>query len=233
MCYEARVTPLDPAETARLVARVIAREPDAVRELVKAVGPVVHGRVAKALMRRRSTRDQRRDVAQEVDDLSQEVFLALFDDDARALRAWDPARGPLGAFVALIADHQVFSIFRSGKRRPWSDDIDVLADPEAIDSAAKSPEARVATKEALDNLLDRLRAELTPKGFELFTRLYVEEQSVETVCADLGMTVDAIYAWRSRLAKVVRGIAARDSGGEEMSDLAGKVRTSSAAGQSP
>lgn len=233
VCYERAVSAVSPAPTAELVARAIARDPEAVRALVKSVGPVVHGRVAKALMRRKSTRDQRRDVAQEVGDLSQEVFLALFDDDARALRAWNPERGPLGAFVALIADHQVFSIFRSGKRRPWSDDIDVIAEPEAVEADAKNPETRAASKEALDNLLDRLRAELTPKGFDLFTRLYIEEQSVETVCADLGMTVDAVYAWRSRLSKVVRGIAARETDGEEMSDSGGKMRTSSVAGQSP
>jgi RNA polymerase sigma-70 factor (ECF subfamily) len=215
-----------------LVARAVARDPQAVRALVKGVGPVIHGRVAKALMRRRGGRGQRRDIAQEVQDLSQEVFLALFDDDARALRAWNPERGPLGAFVALIADHQVFSIFRSGRRRPWSDDIDILAEPEAIEADAKNPEARAASKEALDNLLARLRAELTPRGFDLFTRLYVEEQPVETVCSDLGMTADAVYAWRSRLSKLVRGMAAETNDGE-MSEVASKGRTSPVAGQSP
>jgi len=217
---------------AALVARAVARDAEAVRALVKCVGPVVHGRVAKALMRRRGPRGQRRDIAQEVEDLSQEVFLALFDDDARALRAWNPERGPLGGFVALIADHQVFSIFRSGRRRPWSDDIDVLAEPDATEAEANSPETRVASKQALDTLLDRLRAELSPRGFDLFMRLYVEEQAVETVSAELGMTADAIYAWRSRLSKVVRGMAA-EMNGEEMSEIEGKARTSSVASQSP
>jgi RNA polymerase sigma-70 factor (ECF subfamily) len=127
----------------------------------------------------------------------------------------------------------VFSIFRSGKRRPWSDDIDLLAEPDAIEADAKNPETRVASMEVLDKILDRLRAELTPKGFDLFKRLYVEEQPVETVCADLGMTADAVYAWRSRLSKVVRRIAAQDEHGGEMSDLDGKMRTPSVAGQSP
>jgi RNA polymerase sigma-70 factor (ECF subfamily) len=228
VCYDRAVN--DP--NADLVARAIARDPEAVRALVKSVGPVVHGRVAKALMRRRGARGQRRDIAQEIEDLAQEVFLALFDDDARALRAWDPQRGPLGGFVALLTDHQVFSIFRSGRRRPWSDDLDVVAEPDAPASDRNNPERRVASKQALDALLDRLRAELTPKGFDLFTRLYVEEQAVETVCADLGMTADAIYAWRSRLAKVVRTMASTMNS-EEMSEATAPVRTSSVAGQSP
>lgn len=197
-----------PDPTEDLVARAIARDPDAVRALVRAVGPVVQGRVAKALARRRSTQKQRRDVAQEIEDLAQEVFLALFDDDAKALRAWDPARAPLGAFVALVADHQVFSIFRSGKRRPWSDDVDVLPDPEPSEADARSPEVRVASKQALETLLDFLRGELTPKGFDLFVRLYVHDQPVDAVCRELAMSPEAVYAWRSRLAKLVREHAA-------------------------
>ncbi len=220
---------VDP--NAELVQRAIAREPEAVRAFVKSISPVVHGRIAKALMRRRGPAGQRRDTAQEVEDLAQEVFLALFDNGARALRAWDPDRAPLGAFVALIADHQVYSIFRSGKRRPWSDDIDILTAPEAAAPSASNPETRAASKQALDALLDRLRADLSVKGFELFTRLFVDEQSVETVSAELGMSADAIYAWRSRLSKVVKNLATQASAAE-MSEAAGLPRTPSV-GQSP
>jgi RNA polymerase sigma-70 factor (ECF subfamily) len=211
---------------AELVQRAIDRDPAAVHQLVTALSPVVQGRIAKALMRRRGPHGQRRDVAQEVEDLTQEVFLALFDHGGRALRAWDPKRSPLGAFVALIADHQVFSIFRSGKRRPWTDDIDILHAPDTtIASTANDPEARVASKQALDSLLDRLRADLSVRGFELFTRLFVEEQSVETVSAELGMSADAIYAWRSRLAKVVKTLSAEPDA-FEMSETAARMRTS-------
>jgi RNA polymerase sigma factor (sigma-70 family) len=210
---------------AELVKRAIEREPEAVRQLVKSLSPVVHGRIAKALMRRRGPAGQRRDVAQEVEDLAQEVFLALFDHGGRALRAWDPQRGPLGAFVALITDHQVFSIFRSGKRRPWTDDIDILTAPDTPASEAHNPETRTASKQALDSLLDRLRADLSVRGFELFTRLFVEEQSVEVVSAELGMSADAIYAWRSRLSKVVKAMAAQGTS-DEMSEAASPTRTS-------
>ena len=218
--------------TRELVAGAIARRPAAVRELVHVLGPVVHGRVRKALARRRGGSTKGRDVAQEAEDLAQEVFVALFDDDAKALRAWDPERSPLGAFVALLTDHQVFSIFRSGKRRPWSDDLDVVAEPEAGEHGGDSPERRVSSREQLDALLDRMRAELTPKGFDLFARLYVQEQEVELVCQELGMKPDAVYAWRSRLAKLVRRFAA-EMDGDAVSELAAPPRTSSVEGKSP
>lgn len=175
------------------------------RALVLAVGPIVHGRVAKALLRRRGP--DRRDIDQEIEDLVQEVFLALFDDGAKILRAWHPGRGPLGGFVALIADHQVSSIFRSGRRRPWSDELELLADPDAADDDTPVPEAWVASRQELATILEGVRAAVTPKGWDMFIRLYVENQPVEVVSKELSLGQDAIYAWRARLAKVARRIA--------------------------
>ncbi|MDB5220374.1 MAG: polymerase, sigma-24 subunit, subfamily [Myxococcaceae bacterium] len=180
MCYDARVDP-----NAELVKRAIVREPDGVHAFVRNVSPVVYGRIADALLRRSGPAATQ----EEVEHLAQEVFLALFDNGGRALRAWKPQHAPLGAFVALVADHEIYSIFRGGKRRPWTDDIDILTTPEVASS--------------IEALLDRLRADLSAKGLDLFTRLYVDEQSVAKVSADLGMSADAIDAWRRRLAKAV------------------------------
>ena len=163
-----------------------------------------------------------------------EAFTALFADGARALRAWRPERGPLGAFCALVADHQVYSIFRSGKRRPWSDELVYSDELDATEADARSPEARVASREAFAALWDRLRAELTPKGLDLFQRLFVEEESVETVCTATGLTTDAVYAWRSRLAKLVRKLAAEmEMENDTMSNPETGRRTSSVEESAP
>jgi RNA polymerase sigma-70 factor (ECF subfamily) len=191
-------------------ARALGREPDAVRSLIAAVAPVVQARVARAVLRQRSTRAQGRDVREEVRDLSQEVFAALFDDDARALRAWRPSGGlSLANYVGLIAEHQVANVFRSGKRRPWTDSpmVDEDVDAFALESGSVSADRRVASRELYERLLDRLRAELSPRGLELFHALIVQEQPVDDVCAQTGLTTDAVYAWRSRLAKLVRKLA--------------------------
>ena len=213
-----------------VVARAIDRDPEAVRALIDAVSPVIEGRVARALHRRSGGRG--RNVAQEVEDLTQEVFAAQFADDARALRAWREDRGPLGAFCALVADHQVYSIFRSGKRRPWSEDLVVTDVIEATEPEERSPEARVASREAFATLWDRLRAALTPKGLDLFQRLFVEEESVEAVCQATGLSTDAVYAWRSRLAKVARKLAS-ELDPEGMSNPDAPRRTSSVEGSAP
>src|SRR5436190_15026432 len=61
------------------------------RKLLGALYPVVQARVARVLWRARRAAD--RNVQQEVEDMTQDVFRALFDVGGRALQAWDPARG--------------------------------------------------------------------------------------------------------------------------------------------
>lgn len=190
-----------------IVERAIAREPEAVRTLVGLLRPTIQSRVARALLRSLRGRTRGRSAAQEVEDMTQEVFLSLFDDDAKALRAWNPERLPLRAFVGMLAEHQVASIMRSGRRRPWREEDEGAVEPDTVSTVASEPESIVASNELLSTLLARMRAELSPKGLELFQALVVDEQAVEDVCAAHGMTRDAVYAWRSRLTKVVRKIA--------------------------
>lgn len=194
-------------EDVRIVEEAVKGDRAATRLLVRTLLPVIQVRVARALVRRRG--DPTRDVRSEVEDFSQEVFASLFADDARLLRAWDPTRGlSLVNFCGLIAERETISRLRSGKRSPFTEtatDFDAL---EREAGPAPDAEVRVSSREQLALLSDRLREELTPKGLELFFRLIVEEEAVESVCASTGMTPDAVYAWRSRLGKLVRKLIA-------------------------
>lgn len=215
------------AGDAELVTRALAREPAALRALVDRVLPVVHARVARALVRR--GRAEGRDLRQEVEDLSQEVFVALFADGGRALRAWDGARGlSLPNFVGLLAEREVASVLRSGRRSPFTESPTELEDLEAAVPPTAGPEPAFASRELLDAILGRVREALTPKGLELFERLIVDEEPVEAVCAATGMTADAVYAWRSRLGKLVRKATAEVQA-ERSSDPGGSRRTPPAA----
>jgi DNA-directed RNA polymerase specialized sigma24 family protein len=186
--------------------------------LIAQLVPIVEARVARVLVRRRG--GSGRDARQEVEDLAQEVFLVLFDDGARILRAWDPTRGlSLDNFVGLVAERQAASILRSGRRSPWTDAPAEDAELEgAQEPAPPEGEVRLISREALDQVVDRLRETLTPRGLELFFRLIVEEEPVENVCRTTGMSPDAVYAWRSRLAKQVRKIA------QELSEASSSAR---------
>jgi RNA polymerase sigma-70 factor (ECF subfamily) len=193
-------------DDAELVRRAIAGDRGQTRALLDRLVPVVQARAARLLLR--SARGASRDARQEIEDLVQEIFVALFENHARVLRAWDPKRGlSLHNFVGLVAEREVASILRSGKRSPWKEEATELADLEGALESTAAPDLGVASRELLDRIVERVREELSPRGLELFFRLVVEEEPVESVCSAYGMTADAVYAWRSRLAKLVRQIA--------------------------
>jgi DNA-directed RNA polymerase specialized sigma24 family protein len=189
-----------------LLDKALAGDAAATRELVALLIPVVQARVARTLLRRRA--GSGRDARQEVEDLAQDVFIALFADGGKVLRAWDVSRGlSLASFCGLIAEREAASILRSGRRSPWTEAATELDDLEKSLAEVPDVEVRVSSREQLVRLLDRLRESLSPRGLELFHRLVIEEESVEAVCASTGMTSDAVYAWKSRIGKVVRKLA--------------------------
>jgi RNA polymerase sigma-70 factor (ECF subfamily) len=194
------------ADERALLDRALTGDAAATRALVASVLPVVQVRVARVLARRRARSG--RDVRQEVEDLAQEVFAALFEHEGRVLRAWDPGRGlSLASFCGLIAEREAASILRSGRRSPWTEDATEQEDLERDAGAVPDAEVHVASREQLDQLVTRLREELSPRGLEMFQRLIVDEESVESVCASTGMSADAVYAWRSRVGKLARKLA--------------------------
>jgi RNA polymerase sigma-70 factor (ECF subfamily) len=193
------------SDARELVHAVIRGEPSAVRTLVAELLPVVRVRVARTLYRYRK-HARRRTLEQEADDLTQEVFAVLFERNAHVLASWDPARGlSLIGFVGLVSDRTAGAILRSGARTPWREDP---VEGEALDREDPSPSAdvRIASRDLAERLYEALRSELSPLGFRMFSALFVDQTDVDEICRDLGMRPDAVYAWRSRLTKIIREI---------------------------
>lgn len=206
------------------VRRALAGDRAALDALVRALTPIIQARVVRGLARWRRLASGR-DARQEIGDMTQDVFAALFAHDGRALRAWAPERGlSLANFVGLVAERHVASMLRSGRRNPWRDI------PEERDRLDEEPEGAplpadvVGSRQELERLLDRLRESLSPRGLELFHRLYVREEPVDEVGAALAMTREAIYAWRSRVTKLLATLAA-EMAEDAASDRAGSRRT--------
>ena len=212
-CYH---TSLDSSRTQRRVSdltsedirRALGGDDATLKHLVHELTPVIQGRVARALFRRQGLA-RGRDVRQEVEDLTQEVFVALFDNEGKALRGWDPERGlSLKNYVGLIAGQRVIDIMRVGRRNPWKEDPTLAESMERSRSGQGNLEQQVASKELLLQLLDRLRSELSPLGLQIFNLLLVQQRTIKDVCSELNMTPDAVYAWRSRLRKLAGKLAA-------------------------
>lgn len=206
---------MDNEDSAGLVRRALAGDQTALTRLVAGLTPIIQARVARTLLARRSRLGSGRDVRQEVEDLTQDVFLALFSREARILQAWDAERGlSLENFVGLVAERQVVSFLRSGKRNPWKEDP---SSEEELDAAApdSGPEETAASREQLSLLLDALREKLTPLGYQIFVLLFVQELSIPETMAASGLSADAVYAWRSRLRRMARQLLAELSGKPE------------------
>lgn len=192
------------------IERAVAGEKRAIRELVDTLTPIIQKHVTRVLLRRRRAAGNR-DVKQEIADLTQSVFLTLFGDGGRELRQWDPARGSaLPTFVGLLTEREVISILRSHRRSPWTEEPTPDEDIEPSDRTS-GLEVKIASKEMLEAITARLRERLSDRGLELFYLLLVDERPTEDVCGITNMTSDAVYAWRSRLMKLIRQVAAEIS----------------------
>jgi RNA polymerase sigma-70 factor (ECF subfamily) len=203
-----------------LIRRAVARDREATHELVGQLSPIIQARAARALLRRRATAGGR-DARQEITDLTQHVFMLLFADEGRALLRWDPKGGAsLANFIGVFAEHAIASILRSRRQSPWGEEPTDANDLAELSSADPGHEALVISKDILRIALDRVRARLTERGLEMFHWIVVEDHSLDEVCDLTGMKPDAVYAWRSRLAKLLREIAA-----EVSSDLKETSRT--------
>lgn len=197
---------------ATLLESALAGDSPALAAVVDGWTPIVQARVVRVLSRRGYRNSPR--IRQEIEDFVQEVFVALFENEARALRSWKPTGGlSLNNWVGLIAERQVLTILRTGKRNPWTEEptpIETLDMP----TQSRDPQAVAIASDKFGRLLERLQEELSPLGWTLFTKLYVEEASVDTVVEAFEMTADAVYAWRSRLRRTARRLE-RDLMSEE------------------
>jgi DNA-directed RNA polymerase specialized sigma24 family protein len=193
-----------------LIRAALDGEADALRRLVDTLMPVVQSRAARALSR---YRPRSRDGRQDVEDLVQEIFAGLFEQEGRVLRSWEPARGlSLRNFVGLVAQRAAHGMLRSGRRTPWPDDPTDPHDLEALDEVSEDPMPRITSRAELEHLLERLTEELSPRGLALFHRLCIQQEDVRAVALSTGMTEAAVYAFRKRLERTARDIAAELAG---------------------
>lgn len=189
-----------------LIARALDGDPLACRALVERLAPVIQTRVNRAL-ERWAAFGRGRDIRQEMVDLIQEVFLALFAREGRVLRSWDPERGAsLENFIGLVAEREVRGVLRSRRRNPWTEDPTLHDDFTEVDDAPLA-DRRVASREVLVEVYDRLQLRLSAQGLALFEALVVEGRPVPWVAARFEMSRDAIYAWRTRLRRTMITIA--------------------------
>lgn len=209
LLYEVFVA--DPQADLALVNRVLSRDRSALDDFVERATPVIQRRVARWLARQHQSAS--RNIRQELEDLVQEVFLKLFETDARTLRRWQPDKGlSLDNFIGLVAERVTVSILR-GRRHPWREEPwpdDEMPEPAAT---VAEPDAITESEESLRALLEQLRIALSPQGWRMFELIHIEEKSVAEIQHIAGMSAAAVHQWRSRLRRLACELhAQRDTG---------------------
>lgn len=181
-----------------VVDRAIARDAAAVAALIDALTPVVRVRVTRVLARYRG-----RAVAHDIDDLAQETFAALFLDDGRALRAWDPDRGlPFLSFVGFLAERAAGMVLRARKRDPRVE-VPTEADFLARLCAARDAPAHLEARDELRHLLVQAQRRLSGTGWNYLQWLVLEGHPVGAIARQTGASPEVIYTWRTRIKRVL------------------------------
>ncbi len=167
----------------------------ATRAFVDAMTPIIAARVRRVL--RRSPAQDRPAVMEE---LVQDVFLRLFGEQARVLRAWNPEKGlSLDNYVGMVAERFSLSFMNSGRRSGWREEAREVLPVRAT----QEPEAPLMARDLMRRVLCRMESELSPRAM-MMLRAHVLAEGTEAP----QISRAAVHKWRSRLMKEARRVAA-------------------------
>lgn len=171
--------------------------------LVRRLQGVVHVRVARVVLRCGGAASP--SFHDDLEEMAQDVFVALFDRDALALRNWDPERGlSLENYVGLIAERRVLSILRHRRRTAIPLAEESFDEQWGDFHPVRETAPRLEHRQLLRRLLRRLEEKLSPSVWRLFELRFIDELEIEEIHRETGMSPDAIYTSVSRLRRQAR-----------------------------
>lgn len=189
---------------ADLVQACVAGERPAWNELVARYTNLVYASILRAA-RGRGTHLSDDEVA----DLHQGIFLALYEDDCRRLRAFG-GRCKLSSWIKVVSVNLTIDQLRRRQRArktfapvPMTDDGVFIEPP----SPGGDVERHVMAIRDVDSLRQAVEALAEPDRI-LLDRLFAEEVPYEDIAAELGVSVGAIYTRKTRLLNRLRDVVA-------------------------
>lgn len=182
-------------EAGELIRRCLAGDRRAMDSFVGQFAEVIHQAVRATLWAADRT------LAQEAEDIAEEVLVGLLKDGCRALRAYDPGRD-LRAWVYTVARgrciDEVRRLMRRRRMRPMGEEVEARL--EAPSEATADPELAARVQAAIDELPDRQR--LAVRMFFFDGRKYKE------IAQAVGITVSEVASYihraKEKLAQALR-----------------------------
>lgn len=131
-----------------------------------------------------------------VDDITQNVFVQLMEDDARRLRRFDPKRGALESFIAKIASNCTFDYLRTNARHFRNIEISSLPETAAPDDFSLPMIEEWEMAAALQTL--------TPREKETIELLYKHDMDVIGVAEHMAISPDTVRSTKSHALKKLK-----------------------------
>jgi len=190
-----------------LVRAALEGDPKAGSALVERAAPAIRARVLRHIGRRRLA-------GLDADDLTHEVWCRLLRDDAKRLRAYDPAKGKtFGGYLSMVAGQLISNVVEQhhAVKRQAPGGETALEEATAVGEKAASPERSAIERQSLRALFAHLDGALPPKGRVVLHLLYTDGLSVEEAARRMGATRQVVYNWQHKIRKLAR---AHEAGGE-------------------
>ncbi|MCA9538817.1 MAG: sigma-70 family RNA polymerase sigma factor [Myxococcales bacterium] len=181
----------------RLIERALGGDRAAGLRLMERLIPVIRARCMTYLHQRVAGLVGGADA----DDLAQEIWLTLFKDDGRILRAYDPRRGSsIEGYVGLVARREIWRLKRAAERVRRGGDQRTLPIDDARDaSTGVDPEQHLSSREVMAGLEAHLVETLPPRGQVIMRALYTDGLDVGVVASMLGVSRQVVYNWQHRI----------------------------------
>ena len=185
-------------------ASLILRLPDAEDAVAWDEFTAVYAPLVYRLARRRGLQPA------DADDLVQEVLTAV----ARSVDGWlsNTGRGPFRAWLLTIARNLTVNHLTRAKNRPLGAGDSNVASQLAQHAFNGQPDREFELeyrREVFRWAAEQVRSAITEKTWEAFWRSSVEEEPVEAVAKQLGMSVGSVYIAKSRVMARLREIVQR------------------------
>jgi RNA polymerase sigma factor (sigma-70 family) len=136
-----------------------------------------------------------------IDDLSQEVFVSLFENDRRRLRLFEGRNGcPLRAWLRVIAMRTTVSRMRRWKKYAQLPNEDTDRGSTRLVDEGPTATQMLAAQDDLSRKqkLINLASSLAPEDRELIEMIYVHEMSVPEISKALRIRRGALYMRKNR-----------------------------------
>jgi RNA polymerase sigma factor (sigma-70 family) len=196
------------------IQRCIAGDPATRDEFVVEYNGLIRFAIAAVLRHRGITL-----LREEIDDLSHNVIVSLFDRDCRKLKMYEGRnQASFATFVRVCATRLTLDHLRYRQRRP-AIAVDHQTGPDARDLLADSPDPHLGPEErtALTEDVAQLRrlVGLLPAREQLLIRLhFVDGLEIPDVARVLGITENATHVLKSRVRAKLR-VQVRAEGGDD------------------